>query len=130
MNNLFRQLSPRFSASYSLTRQWSLNFNTGRYYQLPPYTTLGFQQQGRLINRDNQLTYIQADHIIGGLEYRPRQTVLFSLEGFWKGYDNYPFSVRDQISLANKGADFGVVGDEEVLSQSDGRAYGQSSRQG
>jgi hypothetical protein len=124
MNNLLGQLSPRFSASYSLTRQWSLNFNTGRYYQLPPYTTLGFQQQGRLINRDNQLTYIQADHVIGGLEYRPKQTVLFSLEGFWKGYDNYPYSVRDQISLANKGADFGVVGDEEVLSQSDGRAFG------
>jgi hypothetical protein len=124
MNNLFQQLSPRFSASYSLTRQWSLNFNTGRYYQLPPYTTLGFQQNGRLVNRDNNLTYIQADHLIGGLEYRPRQTVLFSLEGFWKGYNNYPYSVRDQISLANKGADFGVVGDEEVLSQSEGRAYG------
>jgi hypothetical protein len=124
MNNLFEQLSPRFSASYSLTPQWSLNFNTGRYYQLPPYTTLGFKQNDVLVNKENNLKYISADHLIGGLEFRPRQTVLFTLEGFWKGYQDYPFSVKDQISLANKGADFGVLGDEEVLSQSEGRAYG------
>jgi len=124
MNNLFEQLSPRFSASYSLTPQWSLNFNTGRYYQLPPYTTLGFKQNDILVNKANNLKYILADHLIGGLEYRPRQTVLFTVEGFWKGYKDYPFSVKDQISLANKGADFGVLGDEEVLSQAEGRAYG------
>lgn len=124
MNNLLEQFSPRFSASYSLTPQWSLNFNTGRYYQLPPYTTLGFQQNGRLVNKDNNLKYISSDHLIGGLEFRPRQTVLFTLEGFWKGYQDYPFSVKDQISLANKGADFGVIGDEEVVSQAEGRAYG------
>lgn len=124
MNNLLEQFSPRFSASYSLTPQWSLNFNTGRYYQLPPYTTLGFQQNGRLVNKDNNLKYISSDHLIGGLEYRPRQTVLFTLEGFWKGYNDYPFSVKDQISLANKGADFGVIGDEEVVSHAEGRAYG------
>jgi len=124
MNNLLEQLSPRFSASYSLTPQWSLNFNTGRYYQLPPYTSLGFQQNDMLVNKQNNLKYIMADHLIGGLEYRPRQTVLFTLEGFWKGYQDYPFSVKDQISLANKGADFGVLGDEEVVSESEGRAYG------
>ncbi|MFW6289629.1 MAG: TonB-dependent receptor, partial [Mariniphaga sp.] len=124
MNNLLDQLSPRFSASWGLTRQWSLNFNTGRYYQLPPYTTLGFKRNETLVNRENDLTYIQADHLIGGLEFRPRQTVLFTLEGFLKQYQDYPFSVKDRISLANKGADFGVVGDEEVRSVSEGRAYG------
>ncbi|MBW6535696.1 MAG: TonB-dependent receptor [Mariniphaga sp.] len=124
MNNLLEQLSPRFSASYSLTPQWSLNFNTGRYYQLPPYTSLGFQQNDILVNKENNLKYISSDHLIGGLEYRPRQTVLFTVEGFWKGYQDYPFSVKDQISLANKGADFGVLGDEEVVSESEGRAYG------
>ena len=124
MNNLLNQLSPRFSASYSLTPLWSLNFNTGRYYQLPSYTTLGFQQNDVLVNKENNLKYIMADHLIGGLEFRPRQTVLFTLEGFLKNYKDYPFSVKDQISLANKGGDFGVIGDEEVLSQSEGRAYG------
>jgi hypothetical protein len=124
MNNPLEQLSPRFSASYSLTPQWSLNFNTGRYYQLPPYTSLGFKQNEVLVNKENNLKYISSDHLIGGLEFRPRQTILFTVEGFWKGYQDYPFSVKDQISLANKGADYGVLGDEEVISESEGRAYG------
>jgi hypothetical protein len=124
MNNLLNQLSPRFSASYSFTTRWSLNFNTGRYYQLPSYTSLGFKQNDILVNKENNLQYISVDHLIGGLEYRPKQTVLFTLEGFWKGYDNYPYSVKDGISLANKGADFGVIGDEEVISESEGQAYG------
>ncbi len=124
MNNLFKQLSPRFSASYSLTSEWSLNFNTGRYFQLPSYTTLGFKENDILVNKENNLRYISVNHLIGGLEFRPKSTVQLSLEGFWKGYSHYPYSVKDSISLANKGADFGVVGDEEVLSISDGRAYG------
>jgi hypothetical protein len=124
MSNIFKQLSPRLSASYSLAPQWSLNFNTGRYYQLPSYTSLGYKENDILINKENELKYISVDHLIGGFEYRPSSNVLFSLEGFWKGYKNYPFSVNDSISLANKGADFGVVGDEEVFSISKGRAYG------
>jgi outer membrane receptor for ferrienterochelin and colicin len=124
MNNPFEQFSPRLSASYSLTNQWSLNFNTGRYYQLPSYTTLGFKENDVYVNKENNLKYISVDHLIGGFEYRPTSTVLFSLEGFWKNYKNYPFSVNDSISLANKGADFGVIGDEEVLSISKGHAYG------
>ncbi len=124
MSNLLKQLSPRFSASYSLTNQWSLNFNTGRYYQLPSYTSLGYKENNVLVNKNNNLKYIAVNHLIGGLEYRPASTIQFTLEGFWKGYSNYPFSVNDNISLANKGADYGVVGDEEVLSISNGKAYG------
>ena len=124
MNNIFNQLSPRFSASYNLTSRWSINFNTGKYYQLPSYTTLGFKEDGILINKANKLKYISVNHLIAGIEYKPRSTVQFTLESFLKNYSNYPFSVKDNISLANKGADFGVVGDEEVRSISDGRAYG------
>lgn len=124
MNNLLKQFSPRLSLSYNLTRQWSLNFNTGRYYQLPPYTSLGFKQNNKLVNKENGLRYISADHLIGGVEFRPKSNILFSLEGFWKKYGHYPFSVKDSISLANKGADFGVIGDEEVVSASKGRAFG------
>ena len=43
MSNLFKQLSPRFSASYSLSQKVKLNFNTGRYFQLPAYTTMGYR---------------------------------------------------------------------------------------
>lgn len=124
MSNMFEQISPRFSASYNLTNKWSINFNTGKYYQMPTYTTLGFKEEETLINKENNLKYISVNHLIGGLEYRPSSTIQLTSEVFWKGYSHYPFSVKDNISLANKGADFGVVGDEEVLSISNGRAYG------
>ncbi len=124
MNNLLEQLSPRFSASYSLTDRWSLNFNTGRYYQLPAYTTLGYKEDDVFINKQNNLKYIAVNHFIGGLEFRPKPSVQLTAETFLKAYSDYPFSVNDLISLANKGDDYGVVGDEEVISSSEGRAYG------
>ena len=37
-NNPLDQFSPRFSLSYKLNPEFSLNFNTGIYYQLPAYT--------------------------------------------------------------------------------------------
>lgn len=124
MSNLLKQLSPRFSASYLFAPAWSINFNTGRYFQLPAYTTLGYKQDNVLVNKENELKYISVDHLIGGIEYQPQPTMMFSVEGFLKQYRHYPFSVNDQISLANKGADYGVIGDEEVVSTSRGRAYG------
>ena len=124
MNNPLKQFSPRISASYLLAEKWSLNLNTGRYFQLPAYTTLGYKQNNQFVNKTNQLKYISVDHFIGGLEFKPATAVQFSVEGFFKNYRDYPFSVNDQISLANKGADYGVIGDEEVTSTSKGRAYG------
>lgn len=124
MSNPLDQFSPRFSASYRLTSQWNLNFNTGRYYQLPPYTSLGYKEGDVFVNKENNLKYISVDHLIGGLEFKPKSWVQFSVEAFLKKYADYPFSVNDQISLANKGADYGVIGDEEVVSTSKGRAYG------
>lgn len=123
MNNLLKQFSPRVSASYLFAPRWSLNLNSGRYYQLPPYTAMGFQQNFAFVNKDN-LKYISVDHFIGGVEFKPATAMQFSLEGFLKNYRNYPLSVNDQISLANKGADYGVIGDEAVTSTSKGRAYG------
>jgi hypothetical protein len=126
MSNLLDQLSPRFSASYALTNQFFLNFNTGRFYQMPPYTSLGFRldKNGPLLNKENNLRYISADHLVGGIEYQRNSNSRFTVEGFYKNYRNYPFSVVDSISIANKGADFGTYGDEEVVSTSKGRAYG------
>ena len=125
MNNLLKQLSPRFSASYLFTEKWLVNFNIGRYYQRPAYTTLGFMDNnGNLVNKDNGLKYISTDHIIGGLEFLPNENSILTLEGFYKIYNDYPFSVTDSISLASKGGDFGVFGAEEVLSNNRGYAYG------
>jgi len=125
MGNPINQLSPRFSASYVLSDKWAVTANTGRYYQLPAYTTLGFRNNnGVLVNKENQLKYIAANHFIAGLQFIPRSDIFFSIEGFYKQYSDYPFSLNDSISLANKGADFGVLGAEEVVSNNNGRAYG------
>ncbi len=125
MQNMLNQLSPRLSASYKLNSAWSLNFNTGIYYQLPAYTVLGYAEgENNFINKQNGITYIQSNHIVAGTEYRPNNYLRFTLEGFYKTYQNYPFSLRDSISLANQGADFGVIGDEPVTSTSNGRSYG------
>jgi len=124
MQNLLDQVSPRFSASYQLTTGWYLNFNTGRYYQLPSYTAMGYKSpDGVLVNQPN-LEYIRSDHIVAGVEWLPDQESKLSIEGFYKKYSDYPFSLIDSISLANKGADFGLFGFEPVKSIAEGQAYG------
>ncbi len=126
MNNLLNQFSPRFSASYAFVPdKFFLNFNVGRYYQLPAYTSLGFRSNsGALVNDSLGIKYISADHVVLGLEYLPKQNAKISLEGFYKYYRNYPFSIKDSVALASKGTDFGSVGDEPLLPISKGRAYG------
>lgn len=124
MSNPLDQFSPRISASYNFSDQLSFNANVGRYFQLPPYTSLGYKMNDVFINKENELKYISANHYIAGIEYRPKQIIQFTVEGFLKTYNSYPYSVNDNISLANKGNDFGVLGDEEVRSIGQGRAYG------
>lgn len=124
MANLLNQFSPRLSISYGLTDKWSVNFATGRFTQLPAYTIMGYEQNGEFVNKDNGLKYISANHINGGVEWRPLPSSKITVEGFYKQYQNYPLSLRKGISLANLGADFGVVGNEPVTSTSEGRAYG------
>jgi hypothetical protein len=124
MSNPLTQLSPRFSASYSLTEKLNVNFNAGRYFQLPPYTALGYSSNtGVFLNKDN-LKYIQSDHLVAGIELIPTENIQLTMEGFYKNYSKYPFSVRDQVPLSSKSAGYGIFGDEELTSVSDGRAYG------
>ncbi|MFK7783899.1 MAG: ferric aerobactin receptor, partial [Crocinitomicaceae bacterium] len=99
--------------------------NVARFHQLPSYTVLGFRDQaGNLVNKDNNLKYIRADHYVAGASFLSEFKAKFSVEGFWKNYSDHPFSINDSISLANVGSDFGIVGNEAVTSTSEGRAYG------
>ncbi len=125
MSNFLDQLSPRFSASYQFTEKFSASFNLGRYYQLPAYTVMGYRDNdGNLVNKENGITYIQSDHIVGGIQYNPTKYSKITVEGFYKKYDDYPFLTNDSISLANLGGDFGVIGNEPATSTSVGRSYG------
>ncbi len=125
MSNLIDQLSPRGSVSFSVTEKLSLNTSVGRYFQLPPLTVLGYRDaEGLLVNKSNQLKYIQADHLVAGVELKPSLYSKITVEGFYKAYSKYPFLINDGISLANLGGDFGVIGNEPVTSTSNGRSYG------
>ena len=123
MSNIFNQFSPRASLSYYLKSNLKFSINSGLYYQLPPYTVMGYREGNALINQD-ELKYIECAHYVSGFEYITNTNTKISLEGFYKKYDNYPYLVRNSISLANLGADFGVIGDEPVTSSSQGRTYG------
>lgn len=125
MRNMLRQVSPRLAVSYSLTSQWFVNANVGRYYQLPSYTTMGYaDESGFLVNRANGLKYIGVTHYVAGIEFRPGPRTNITLEGFYKAYDRYPVSLLDTVCLANKGTDYVAVGDEPVKSVGEGRSYG------
>ena len=124
MNNPLEQFSPRFSLAYALTERLSFNFNTGIYYQLPPYTILGYQEEGVFVNKQNGIKYVRNNHVVGGLEFNTAANSRITVEGYYKYYNDYPFLLRDSLTLANLGGDFGVVGNEPAAPRSNGRSYG------
>jgi hypothetical protein len=125
MANLLNQMSPSLSLNFRINESLALNANVSRFHQIPAYTILGYRNSlGALVNKENEIQYIRADHFVIGAEYRTKASSRLTLEGFYKNYDRYPFSLKDSISLANQGSDFGVVGNEAVNSTSKGRTYG------
>ena len=124
-SSLLETFSPRASFSYILDtdNRWRVNGSIGQYYKIAPYTILGFQdREGNFVNKD--VPYIGSLHGVAGLSYKMGSYGKFSVEGFFKRYTNYPISVLDGVSLANKGGDFSVLGNEAVVGEGDGRTYG------
>ncbi len=119
----FKTLSPRLSLSYELADRWTANASIGRYYKIPPYTILGFaNNNGDLVNGNSD--YLRSDHYVAGVEFLASRALRFTAEIFYKNYGNVPVSVRDGISLSNLGSDFNVLGNEAVITNGRGRAYG------
>ena len=124
-SRLIDNFSPRLSLTYNLTedQSWKINASVGRYLKMPTYTMLGFQNlNGNFVNKSAK--YTQSDHAVMGLEYSPGNAARITLEGFYKKYSQYPISVIDQVSLANKGGDFEVLGNEAITSNGSGKSYG------
>ena len=124
-NKIFENISPRLAVSLSLSKnnKWNLNLTSGRYYKMPTYTSLGFRDlNNMLINKNSK--YTQSDHIVVGLEFINSESSRFTVELFDKRYSNYPVSSTDMVSLANKGGDFEVLGNEKILTIGKGKSYG------
>lgn len=125
MSNAMNQISPRLSARYNVRSNVTFTASLGRYFRLPSYTTLDHRDtEGFLVNKNEDINYIKSDQAILGIEYQSAENVIFSVEGFFKKYNNYPVSLLDSVSLATKGGDFGVYGVGPVISNGEGRAFG------
>ena len=122
-NDLLSSFSPRVSLSYEFLEDWRISATAGRYFKIAPYTILGFKDaSGNFTNKDSD--YTQSNHYVIGLQHYLNPAASISLEGFYKRYSDYPVSVLDQVSLANKGADFEVLGNEDIETVGKGRSYG------
>ena len=123
MRQFWRQLSPRLSLAYALGDAWSVKGSAGIYHQLPPLTALGLRDNdGAWVNRS--LRYMRVKALSAGIDWRLRDRLIVSLEGFRKGYDRIPLSLADGIPHVCKGDDYGTVGAEPLVSTAEGRAYG------
>jgi hypothetical protein len=118
-------LSPRISTSYSISKDRRLKWSSsiGTYFKIPTYTVLGFKNlTGEFINRSAK--YTKSSHYVTGFDYSIGNAAKVSIEGFVKRYANFPISLIDGVSLANKGADFEVLGNEDVLTNGEGKTKG------
>ena len=124
-SKLTDNLSPRLSTSLSISKDRRLKWNSslGTYYKIPVYTVLGFKNDlGEFANQDAK--YTKSNHFVTGFEFALGNASKLSIEGFLKKYDQFPISVFDGVSLANKGADFEVLGNENIITEGKGKTRG------
>ena len=123
MARFWENVSPTLSFSYRVLPQLAVNAAVGMYHQLPAYTALGYTDEtGAYVNKS--LKYMRVVNANLGTEWNISRQVVVSVEGFFKRYSRVPLSVVDGIPLACKGNDYGVVGNEQLVPDADGRAYG------
>lgn len=121
--NPLKTISPRISFSYALKHQWNISASVGSYYKLPVYTMLGYKDATGVLTNKN-LKYTNAIHYTVGTQFVPRNDLRFTVEAFYKNYNNYPVSLTNGVSYANIGTDFFAVGSDNYTSVGKGRVYG------
>ena len=121
--SFWKQFSPRASVSYLPWKNWSFNASAGFYHQLPPITALSFRDSaGSLVNKD--LDYMRVVSVAAGVDWKYRERLFIGLEGFYKQFMDIPLSLETGVPLTCIGADYGSIGEETLVSSSQGRAYG------
>ncbi len=124
MLELWRQVSPRLSVSIKMPANFRVNANAGYYHQLPSYTVMGYRDSTSTLVNKERLTYMRNVHAVAGIEYTTPISSRISVEGFFKRYYNVPFMLDNNISIANQGGGFGVIGNGPAKSTSEGMCYG------
>jgi len=122
-HRFMNQLSPRLGLSWVINDAFNWNASVGNYFKMAPNTALGFKDNnGNYLNRDAD--YIQSTHYVTGIEYIPSEATRFTAEVFYKQYHHVPMSVQKGISLSNLGADFNILGNEDISTNGLGKTYG------
>lgn len=122
-SQMWRNISPRASVTYSPSRHVDISASAGYYSLLPAYTALGYKDNdGHYANAG--LDYMHVMQGTLGVNWNVRPNASLSVEAFYKGYTDIPLSVSDNIPLLCKGNDYGVVGNEALISSASGRSYG------
>lgn len=119
--NPLAQLSPRVSAQYHLNPSWAVQGSMGRYTQLPPAITVLANAAQNWSRYSTPGSVAQAT---AGIEFQNGETYRFSLEGYYKRYNNLPFLWEDNISFTQAIGAYVAVGDQVSSSIADGRSYG------
>ena len=122
-NQLMNRISPRIGFSVVVSDKVTLSASVGKYYKIAPNTALGFKDlNGNYLNKNAD--YISSTHYVTGVEYIPSESTRFTAEVFYKKYNNVPVSVQKGTSLSNLGADFNILGNEDINTNGLGRSYG------
>ncbi|MFM9075607.1 MAG: TonB-dependent receptor, partial [Bacteroidota bacterium] len=121
--NATRQLSGRLNLTANLSPQLSIHAGVANYFQLPPVMTMSYRNPGEPSNRE-VLTYLENRQAVAGFRWNTPTAGRLTVEGFYKYYPDFPFSLRDSVSLAHLPVDFGVFGNFPVKRGLRGRVYG------
>jgi len=119
-SNPLGQLSPRVSAQYHLSDAWAIQTNLGSYTQLPAAITL----LANAANDWNESLAARVNQAAMGIEFQNGQTYRFSLEGYYKGYNQMPYLLEDGMSFSQAIGAYVAVGDQRSSSIAEGRTYG------
>ena len=92
-NDWLKRISPRLSLSYVLSNELTVNASIGKYYKLPPNTSLGFSDNNGVLANKNA-AYTSSLHYVAGIEYVPSEANRFTAEVFYKKYFNVPISIQ------------------------------------
>ncbi len=107
--------APRLGLSYRLTPLFNINAGLGRHYQTPFY-------YNNIVNEDKNQPFLNckySDHVIGGIEYYPAEDMKFSMELFYKGYEDLALP----SNRLNAGKDTSTT-EYYFISEGKGRALG------
>ena len=119
--NPLAQLSPRASAQYHLSSSWAVQGSLGRYTQLPPAITVLANAAN---NWSKYSTPAKVNQATMGIEFQNGETYRFSLEGYYKYYQDLPYLWEDNISFTQAIGAYVAVGDQVSSSIAQGRSYG------